>query len=270
MINSMISNFTMAFFWSTLLIGFFIIKGGFEKKYLFTDNFLLAFIVAVLSEMLVLRFELRELIVFFIVMPGTTFGLFLLLFLCRFFRNPNRKIVPNPDNVLSPADGRIIYVKELDECAFPVSIKKKNMISLDEITKTEILKTPCYLVGIAMTLFDVHINRSPVEGSVVLVKHTDGDALGLRNPESTFINERNTIVIEGSDKKLYGVVQIAARGVRRCITSVKENEDVRQGQVIGKIRFGSQVDVIFPRDFVIKVREGDQVYAGLTIIASKE
>lgn len=270
MIESIISLLTMSFFWSTLIIGFFIIRGGFEKKYLFTDNIALAVAVSIISGLLKFNFGINNIITFMIVMPGFTFILFVLLFLYRFFRNPNRKIIKNEKHVLSPADGRIIYIKELDEGAFPVSVKKKNMIRLDEITKTDMLKTPCYLIGIAMTLFDVHINRSPVDGKVILVQHTDGDALGLRSPESTFINERNTIVIEGKDKDLYGVIQIAARGVRRCITSVENKEQVEQGQVIGKIRFGSQVDLIIPRDFVIQVREGDQVHAGLSVIAERE
>jgi len=270
MLISTIMLFTMSFFWSTLLIGFFIIKGGFEKKYLFTDNFVLAILVAVISSFIRNSFAVGVLPSFTIIMPGLTFLLFIALFLYRFFRNPNRRITQDGNHVLSPADGRIIYIKELHEGMFPVSVKKKNMIKLDEITKTDLLKTPCYLVGIAMTLFDVHINRSPVNGKVLLVKHTDGDALGLRSPESTFINERNTIVIEGTDSQLYGVIQIAARGVRRCITSVVENEKVVQGQVIGKIRFGSQVDLILPRDYVIEVREGDQVHAGLSVIAAKE
>jgi len=270
MINEIISLFTMAFFWSTLLVGFFIIKGGFEKKYLFTDNFVLAVLVGVASSLVKSHLGISTVLIFAILMPSLTFILFILLLLYRFFRNPNRNISKNINNVLSPADGRIIYIKELDKSSFPVSVKKKNMIKLEEITKTDILQTPCYLVGIAMTLFDVHINRSPVDGNVILVQHTDGDALGLRSPESTFVNERNTIVIKGQDNMLYGVIQIAARGVRRCITSVKNTDIVEQGQVIGKIRFGSQVDLILPRCYVIQVREGDQVHAGLSVIASKE
>lgn len=269
MLSTIISTYTMSFFWSTLIIGFFIVKGGFEKKYLFTDNFALSVIVSLISGVLISKFSIAIEIVFLVAMPALTFVVFLLLFLYRFFRNPHRRITVNINHVLSPADGRVIYIKELDASVFPVSIKKRNMIRLDEITKTDMLKTPCFLVGIAMTLFDVHINRSPVEGKVVMVKHTDGDALGLRSPESTFVNERNTIVIEDKNNQLFGVIQIAARGVRRCITSVKESENVAQGQVIGKIRFGSQVDLILPRDYVIQIREGDQIHAGLTIIAKK-
>ncbi len=82
------------------------------------------------------------------------------------------------------------------------------------------------------------------------------------------LDERNTFIIEDKNKNLFGIIQIAARGVRRCIALVKENDDVSQGDIIGKIRFGSQVDMIFPRNYTVLVREGDQVYAGISIIAS--
>ena len=270
MLSQIITLFTMSFFWTTLIIGFFIIKGGFEKKYLFTDNFIMAVVVTIISGLIHAYTTLSLPVVFFIVIPFFTFVTFVLLFFYRFFRNPRREIEVNERHVLSPADGRIVYIKELEESTFPVSIKKRNMIRLDEITKTDMLKTPCYLVGIAMTLFDVHINRSPVEGKTVLIQHTDGDALGLRNPDSPFVNERNTVVIEDKRGRLFGVIQIAARGVRRCIVSVENNTYVKQGQIIGKIRFGSQVDMIFPRDYVVQVREGDQVHAGTSVIAAQE
>jgi phosphatidylserine decarboxylase len=250
-------------------MGFFIIKGGFNKQFLFTDNPLLAVATTLLIVYIDSVFRIHGLVQFFIVMPAFTFILFFILFLYRFFRNPNRKIVYNKNHVLSPADGRIIYIKELDDRTFPVSVKKRNMIRLDEITKTDMLKTPCYLIGIAMTLFDVHYNRTPVDGKVKLIQHTDGVALGLRNPDSTFINERNTFVIEDDDKNLFGVIQIAARGVRRCIATVNEKDQVKQGGIIGKIRFGSQVDLIVPRSYIVQVREGDQVYAGTSLIAKK-
>jgi phosphatidylserine decarboxylase len=118
-----------------------------------------------------------------------------------------------------------------------------------------------------MTLFDVHINRAPIGGKVILVKHTPGKYLGLNKPESTFLNERNTIVIQREDGIMAAVVQIAARYVRRCILSVKEGETVLPGAIIGKIRWGSQADLIIPRNCDILVREGEQVYAGKTIIA---
>jgi phosphatidylserine decarboxylase len=118
-----------------------------------------------------------------------------------------------------------------------------------------------------MTLWDVHMNRSPIDGKIILVKHTDGTAIGLNTPKSTIENERNTIVIQRADGILVGMVQIAARWVDRCIVSMNEGDEVKRGQIIGKIRWGSQLDMIIPRNSEIMVREGEQVHAGSTIIA---
>ena len=255
-----------ALLYSTAMLVFWVVKGGFNKRFLYTDNFLLAAGIALIAVPL-LRFTSVNLwVLVLVIMPFTTLILFIFLLLFRFFRNPERKISDAPDDIVSPADGRIIYIKELETNQVPVSVKKLRMARIDEITKTDILQQPCYLVGIAMTLFDVHMNRSPLAGKVILVKHTPGEYLGLNTPESTIVNERNTIVIERQDGVKVGVVQIAARLVRRCIVSVKEGENVEHGGIIGRIRWGSQADLIMPRNCHILVREGEQVYAGSSVI----
>ena len=118
-----------------------------------------------------------------------------------------------------------------------------------------------------MTLFDVHYNRAPIDGKIIMVKHTSGSAIGLNNPESTLVNERNTTVFEREDGVKAGVVQIAARWVDRCIVMSNEGQTLERGQIFGKIRWGSQADLIIPRNCEILIREGEQVYAGSTIIA---
>ncbi|MDF1549696.1 MAG: phosphatidylserine decarboxylase, partial [Bacteroidales bacterium] len=133
-------------------------------------------------------------------------------------------------------------------------------------TKTDILKQPCYLIGIAMTLFDVHYNRAPIDGKIIMVKHTPGTSIGLNKPESTLTNERNTTVFQRDDGVITGVVQIAARGVNRCIVMSQEGQELKRGDIFGKIRWGSQADLIIPRNCEILVREGEQVFAGTTII----
>jgi phosphatidylserine decarboxylase len=148
-----------------------------------------------------------------------------------------------------------------------VSVKKMRVANISEITKTDILEQPCYLIGTAMTLFDVHYNRAPIDGTIVLVKHTDGTAIGLNTPSSTLTNERNTVVIKRDDGIMAGLVQIAARGVNRCIVMAEQETKVKRGEIIGKIRWGSQTDLIIPRNCEILVREGEQVHAGITIIA---
>ena len=201
------------------------------------------------------------------ILPFIVFVLFVVLFLYRFFRNPQRIVPGDSNDIVAPADGRIIYIKELEVNQTPVSIKKMRIANISEITKTDILAQPCYLVGIAMTLFDVHYNRAPIDGDIILVKHTKGTAIGLNTPESTLTNERNTVVFKRKDGIMAGVVQIAARGVTRCIVMKNEGSSVKRGEIIGKIRWGSQTDLIIPRNSKIMVREGEQVYAGSTIIA---
>jgi phosphatidylserine decarboxylase len=257
-----LSNFLM----STAIFVFWVAKGGFNRRYLYTDNLLLGLTGSVISTLIYGYISLP----FWLLIPFLSgfilVVLFILLFLYRFFRNPNRNIPGGPDDIVSGADGRVIYIKELEVNQIPVTIKKMRIANISEITKTDMLQQPCYLVGIAMTLFDVHMNRSPIDGKITLVKHTNGTAIGLNTPSSTITNERNTVVIERKDGVMTGIVQIAARGVSRCIIMEEVGSTVSRGQIIGKIRWGSQLDMIIPRNSEILVREGEQVFAGSTII----
>jgi phosphatidylserine decarboxylase len=255
-----------SFLLSSSLFIFWVAKGGFNRRYLYTDNILLGAVSSVIGLFLHHTTSIQFIIFVVILNPLIVFLLFVGLFFFRFFRNPKRVISGDRNDIVAPADGRIIYIKELEINQAPVSIKRKQVANISEITKTDILSQPCYLVGIAMTLFDVHFNRAPIDGEIVLIKHTDGTAIGLNTPESTLTNERNTVVFRREDMVMAGIVQIAARGVRRCIIMTKEGAKVTRGEIIGKIRWGSQTDLIIPRNTDIKVREGDQVYAGITVI----
>ncbi|MCE1189600.1 MAG: phosphatidylserine decarboxylase [Ignavibacteria bacterium] len=255
-----------SFFISTMIFVLFIVKGAFHKRFLYRDNFLLT--ITGFLQTIAIHSLLPELdpLFFVFIIPASIVMHFILLTVIRFYRNPNR-VTPQDDSLFyAPADGQIIYIKELEQNQVPVSIKKGRMSRLNELTKTDLLQEPCYLVGITMTLFDVHINRAPMAGKVVLAQRTAGLYLGLKDSHSTLNNERNTIVIEKNNIKV-GVVQIAARFVKNCIMSVAEGAEVKQGGVIGKIRVGSQADLIIPRNCDILVREGDQVFAGITPIA---
>lgn len=251
---------------STALFIFFVAKGGFNKRYLYTDNIMLSLVSTGLVLLLYHTIKMPLWLLTPFVSGFIVLVLFVLLFFYRFFRNPKRTIAGGSDDIISGADGRVIYIKEIEPNQVPISVKKLRISKLSEITKTEMLKEPCYLIGIAMTLFDVHVNRAPIDGAVKLIKHTPGTAIGLNTPISTVQNERNTMVIEREDGVMAGIVQIAARWVDRCIITVKEGDKVKRGEIIGKIRWGSQFDMIIPRDTEILVREGEQVYAGKTII----
>jgi phosphatidylserine decarboxylase len=258
-------------FLSTLLLStsafiFWVVKGGFNRKYLYTDNIILGLVTGIINMGLYHFISVPLWIMDPFICGTIVLIFFTLLFLYRFFRNPYREIYGESNDIVSPADGRVIYIKELERNQVPVTIKKMRVADISEITKTKILEQPCYLIGIAMTLFDVHYNRAPIDGKIILVKHTPGTSIGLNTPESTLTNERNTTVFQREDGIRAGVVQIAARGVNRCIVMAKEGETFSRGQIFGKIRWGSQADIIFPRNCEIFVREGDQVYAGSTIL----
>ncbi len=251
---------------SSALFIFWVAKGGFNRRYLYTDNLLLGSAGAVLSLIIYYKIPMP----FWLLVPFVSgfiiLVLFVLLFFYRFFRNPNRVIPGGADNIVSAADGRVIYIKELEVNQMPVTVKKMRIANLSEITKTDLLTQPCYLIGVAMTLFDVHMNRSPIDGRITFIQHTPGTAIGLNTPSSTVTNERNTVIIEREDGLRAGIVQIAARGVKRCIVMAKVGDLVSRGEIIGKIRWGSQLDLIIPRNCEILVREGEQVYAGKTVI----
>lgn len=252
---------------STAIFVFSVAKGGINRRFLYTDNLFLSLITAVAVLTIYYLIEMP----FWVLVPFLTGFItlifFILNFLYRFFRNPQRSIAGGSNDVVSSADGRIIYIKELEVNQLPVTIKKLRIANISEITKTDILKQPCYLIGIAMTLFDVHMNRAPIDGEITFFKHTAGTAIGLNTPVSTITNERNTVVISRDDGVIVGIVQIAARGVRRCIITSQVGDRIIRGQIIGKIRWGSQMDMIIPRNSEILVREGEQVFAGSTIIA---
>jgi phosphatidylserine decarboxylase len=252
---------------STSVFIFWVVKGGFNRKYLYTDNVILSFISALLNLAIYYILPMPLWIMTPFISGFVVLFLFGLLFIYRFFRNPKRIIPGERNDFVSPADGRVIYIKELEANQIPVTVKKKRISHISEITKTDILKHPCYLIGIAMTLFDVHYNRAPIDGKIKMIKHTSGTAIGLNKPESTLTNERMTTVFERDDGLLAGVVQIAARGVSRCIVIKKEGDIIKRGDIFGKIRWGSQADLIIPRNCEILVREGEQVYGGSTIIA---
>lgn len=187
----------------------------------------------------------------------------------RFYRDPERS-APDAvgDVVISPADGEVIYVRRSEGGLLPSSTKKGRDYELVELTKTPLRNGDAYVIGIAMSFLDVHINRAPIAGRVQVRKHFPGRFGSLGTPGMVYENERATTIIERGDLEV-AVVQIASRLVRQIAAYVKVGEDVALGQRIGVIRLGSQVDVVLPvRPGVqINVREGQRVWAGQSVLA---
>jgi phosphatidylserine decarboxylase len=184
----------------------------------------------------------------------------------RFWRSPKRNISKDITDIVSPADGRIIYINRLDEEGKLESNKRGTVSELSEIAKTDLSPKPCWQIGINMTPFDVHKNCSPIEGTIIFSKHFDGKFLSLKNQRAVSDNERHTYVIE-NDRVRVAMVQIASKRVRRIDTYVKEGDSVKKGSWLGMIRFGSQVDIFIPIECNLLVVVGQQLYAGSVVIA---
>jgi len=199
-----------------------------------------------------------------------------------FFRDPHRVITQDESALVSPADGTVIYIKEVltDEVLFCTKLGRK--ISLQEYCAAQDFQNPCYLVGIFMHPTGVHVNRAPISGEIEKIDYLQGKnlpmtltwwraILGMKPYEKyaghLFSNERNIIGIKGRLRVL--VIQIADIYVNKIDCWVKEQDRVNKGQRLGMIKMGSQVDVLLPMvsglDFNIEV--GQKVKAGESIIA---
>jgi phosphatidylserine decarboxylase len=177
-----------------------------------------------------------------------TLLIFLVLVL-QFFRNPDRPSLALQDAVVSPVDGKVVIVKEVEE---PEYFKGKRL-----------------QVSIFMSPLNVHVTRYPVSGTVVFSKYHPGKYLVAWHPKSSTLNERTTIVV---DNPAYGEVlyrQIAGAVARRIVNYAKEGQSVTQGTDAGFIKFGSRVDVFLPIKTPVLVEEGQVIKGGVTIIASK-
>jgi phosphatidylserine decarboxylase len=169
------------------------------------------------------------------------------VFTAYFFRNPERLPPIGSALVASPADGRVIFVGPARE---------------SEFTQNEMLK-----VSIFMSLFDVHVNRVPVDGTIRDMKYHKGKFLAASEDRASEENERNAILIEtGKGHKLV-LVQVAGLIARRIVCYPGVGSFILKGQRMGLIRFGSRCDMFFPIGTQIAVKKGDRVAGGETILA---
>lgn len=251
---------------STLLYYYLHYKTRISLKYLFQDNVVVILLSFLLSYLLLTFLPAQWYILAFIINIGLVGGIAFGITMIRFWRTPTRNCVAPAEHIISPADGNVIYIEKIEAGQVPISVKGNTLAKLEELTKTNILDGPCWLIGINMTPFDVHKNCAPVPGKVVLNKHFDGKFLSLKEPDALKENERQTIVFDNNGMKV-GIVQTASKLVRRIDTYVKEGDVLKRGEWVGMIRFGSQVDVIIPRKFDVKIKLKDQIYAGETVIA---
>jgi phosphatidylserine decarboxylase len=185
-----------------------------------------------------------------------TFHLYILSFICfflcafflYFFRHPKR-VCQSPANLLiSPADGRVMGIDELDE--------------------EEFIKGRALRVSIFMGVADVHVNRAPCEGVISRIVHRPGHYEPAYKKDCHTRNERNYILLERDGEKLL-LVQIAGILARRIHCWVREKDVVRRGQPVGMIAFGSRVDIYTPQNYEIMVQLNQKVKSGVTPLARK-
>jgi len=168
----------------------------------------------------------------------------LTLFVTCFFRNPERRIPDGADLIVSPADGRVLRIEEVEGSPFGEGRRKK--------------------VSIFMTVFNVHVNRAPCSGTVQSVRYHKGRFLSANLDKASELNERNAILVLTDSGREVITVQIAGLIARRIVCWIREGMRVQKGERFGLIRFGSRLEVVLPQDSKIEVREGDRVKAGET------
>ena len=187
-----------------------------------------------------------------------------IVFLLNFYRDPKRAI-PEGNNIVSPADGRVISI--IDTSDEEIKINKGFLGKIRTLAKD--VADECYVVSIFMSPFDAHINRAPIDGIVKSARHEKGHFYKAYDLKKSFENEKNEIVIEDKKNKIkVKVIQIAGFLARRIICYVKPGEKVNKGGKVGMIALGSQATFIMPKNKVkLAVKKGDKVKAGSSIIS---
>ena len=178
-------------------------------------------------------------------------GFFLTFFVLWFFRDPKRNTPQDENLIISSADGKVCLIDE----AYPP----------EELPiESQKMKRIC----VFMNVFNVHVNRSPVQGNVDHIVYKEGKFLNASLDKASDKNERSSLVLSTQNGTKIIVVQIAGLIARRILSFISPNMLLNQGERFGLIRFGSRVDIYLPLDAVEKCKVGDKVVAGESILAS--
>jgi phosphatidylserine decarboxylase len=178
---------------------------------------------------------------------GYLLSAFLLITILQFFRSPSRNFLQKEGTIISPADGKVVVIEEVEE--------------------NEYFHEKRLQVSVFMSPVNVHLNRYPISGKLKYFKYHPGLYLVAWHPKSSTENERTTIVVE--DKKGRSVLyrQIAGAMARRIVFFGKEDTEVKQTDECGFIKFGSRVDLLLPLDVKLNVKLNDKVKGGISSIA---
>ncbi|RJQ59940.1 MAG: phosphatidylserine decarboxylase family protein [Stygiobacter sp.] len=177
--------------------------------------------------------------------PLIILGVGFFLFTLNFFRDPDRTPPSRDDVIISPADGTVIIIKDIFE--------------------EEFVKDTTTQLSIFMSPLNVHVNRIPISGTIGMRKYIEGDYLVASYEKADKRNERTEIGIDCKHGKMM-FTQVAGFVARRIVCPLKEGESVKMGNRFGMIKFGSRSDVFAPKKWKLKVKVGEQVTAGETIL----
>lgn len=176
-----------------------------------------------------------------------TISVLIFIIVLQFFRSPTRTIEINDNQILAPADGKVVVI--------------------EEVIETEFLHEKRRQISIFMSPINVHSNRNPVSGIVTFFKYHPGKFLVAWHPKSSTENERTTTVVQTKNNQVLLMRQIAGALARRIVWYVDKNSPVTQGEEFGFIKFGSRVDLFIPLDAKVLVTLNQTTVGGKTVIA---
>lgn len=177
-----------------------------------------------------------------------TTGAFFVILMAQFFRKPKRKFNLDSTTVISPCDGKVVVIEEVEE--------------------TEYFKDKRVQVSIFMSPLNVHINWNPINGIFKHVKYHAGKYLMAFDPKSSIENERSSVVIEDKNGNAILFRQVAGFLARRIVYYAQEGTEAKQGEEMGFIKFGSRIDLFLPIGTPLNVKIGDKVKGGVSSVAS--
>lgn len=178
---------------------------------------------------------------------GSILVLGLIVFSLYFFRDPDRRVPPESQLIVSAADGKVTDVEKLEDGPLGYG--------------------PCWRISVFLSVFDVHVNRSPVPGKVLRAEHEPGKYLDARAPECATQNERYTWLLATPDGQHVVVRQIAGLVARRIVPWARQGDTLERGERFGMIRFGSRTDLFLPLTCEVTVRPGDVVHGASSAVA---
>lgn len=174
------------------------------------------------------------------IVPGV-----LALFFIYFFRNPARSMPYDPNILYSPADGTVMAV--------------------EDIYDDEYLNEPATKVTVFLSVFNVHVNRSPIDGEIKYQRYTCGQFVPAYKKSASFENERHAIGLDNGRMRIL-VTQVAGLLARRIVSWVTLGHQMKQGECYGMIKFGSSTELVVPKNVEITVKKGDTVVGGVTVM----